>query len=71
MPDSKNLWPEFEAKKIRNPKSILQEQALFLGERTGNILNAEVRTDTGGQNTIRHTFEIIAPLLNFVIIYFL
>lgn len=63
---SKNLWPDFEVGKIKNPKTILVEQANFLGEQTKNILNANVSTGTIGADskTIVNIFEIIAPMLD-------
>jgi len=65
MPDETNLWPEFTAEKISSPKALMQEQALFLGERTKNILRAEISSDSPNPGIIRHFFEIVAPSLKF------
>lgn len=60
---SKDLWPDFDASKIINPKTIIVEQANFLGDKTKNVITAEVRTG-GNNNQIVHSFDIVAPAMN-------
>ena len=59
--DTQNLWPDFTIDKIRSPKTILQEQADFLKDRTKGIVYGKVVTQTLTDNTISHIFRIIAP----------
>jgi hypothetical protein len=59
-----NLWPDFATDDIiRNPKTILREQASFLGKRTKNILTGNISTDSY-RNQFSHSFQIVAPNLN-------
>lgn len=61
---SNDLWPDLEAEKIRNPKTFLVEQANFLGEKTKNVLLAEVRSSGDIKKKILHSFDIVAPALS-------
>ncbi len=60
---SKDLWPDFEAEKIKNPKTVLVEQANLLGEKTKNVIIAEVRTAGDSSKNIIHSFDIVAPAM--------
>ena len=61
--ETQNLWPDFIIEKIRNPKSILKEQAGFLMKKTNNLLSLEVATHAN-VDKIYHSFIIVAPALN-------
>lgn len=61
---SNDLWPDFEAEQIKNPKSILVEQANFLGEKTKNVLLAEVKSRGEPTKKIIHSFDIVTPALS-------
>ena len=61
---SKDLWPDFDAEKIVNPKSLLVEQANFLGAKTKNVITADVRTTGNNNKQIVHYFDIVAPAMN-------
>ena len=59
-----NLWPDFTTDEIvRSPKTVLREQASFLGKRTKNILTGNIRTESY-RNQFSHSFQIVAPNLN-------
>jgi len=59
-----NLWPDFTSDEIvRSPKTILREQASFLGQRTKNILTGNISTGTY-RGQFSHNFQIVAPKLN-------
>src|SRR4051812_17454221 len=62
MPD---LWPADIAKTTTKPPvSILREQAALLGEKTKNLVKAEVRLDEDrGDNAFGYDFFIIGPAL--------
>ncbi len=64
---SENLWSKGFIKKVekKTPKTILKEQASFLGKETKNILTAEVHTKLNKEtNYFEHKFRIYAPLLS-------
>ena len=61
---STDLWPDFEAEKVKNPKSFLVEQANFLSEKTKNVLLAEVKSKGDITKKILHSFDIVAPALS-------
>lgn len=65
MENSTNLWPKFEISKIRTPKSILEEQASFLGERTKNLIKAEVRPANTNSSDLKFFFRISVPALDY------
>ena len=59
-----NLWPDFTTDAVvRSPKTVLREQASFLGKRTKNILTGNIRTESY-QGRFSHNFQIVAPNLN-------
>ncbi len=61
-----NLWPELTGvPKQKPPVTILKEQAVFLGQRTKNILVGEVRpADKDTTDNLAFTFSIVAPALS-------
>ena len=60
-----NLWPDSVSKeKWASPVSLLREQARFLGERTRNLVTAEVGTASVEDETFLYHFYIVAPTLN-------
>lgn len=66
MSTKENLWPEFKPKKLISPKTLMIEQANFLGEATKNVIVGEVvsNAEIGKPNKLLHSFRIIAPALN-------
>ena len=61
---SKDLWPDFEAEKIKSPKTFLVEQANHLSEKTKNVLLADVKSSGDIKKKILHSFDIVAPALS-------
>lgn len=65
-----DLWPnDFGVVDIRTPASILREQASKLGEKTKNVVEAEVRESVtkpywANSGDFAYDFNILAPLLN-------
>lgn len=63
-----NLWPiDIRAtSKQLSPVAILKRQASLLGERTKNLVEAEVETKaTDHQKKLQHWFYLVAPALDF------
>jgi hypothetical protein len=59
-----DLWAEdISVSTLRPPVVILREQASLLGQKTKNIVTAEVRSSTDKKN-ITHSFFIVAPALD-------
>jgi hypothetical protein len=69
VPDSSaleiDLWPKtkFATDDIVTPVSILRRQAALLGEKTQQLVTAEVTTAATGSN-MEHSFRLVAPALN-------
>jgi hypothetical protein len=61
---SNDLWPDFEAEKVENPKSFLVEQANFLSKKTKNVLVGDVKSAGDIKKKIVHSFDILAPALS-------
>jgi len=61
-----DLWPNFEKlPKFRAPAQILREQAELLGEKTGNVIRAEVLPlKVRDEGRLLFGFSLIAPALN-------
>jgi hypothetical protein len=61
-----DLWPqeEFGALGELPPVTILREQATHLGERTHNLVEAQVRTTAPSADHFLHHFELVAPALD-------
>jgi len=63
-----DLWPNDIAPTIEQvpPVTILKQQAALLGQRTKNVIEGDVETETAdSQRLLRHTFYLVAPALNF------
>ena|SRR5689334_13433918 len=64
---SQDLWPEDIGSPIdlTAPVNILKEQAALLGDKTHNIVEAEVKTEfVDHDSALRHYFYLVAPALN-------
>lgn len=61
-----DLWPAniTDTTVIDSPLSILREQARLLGEKTKNLVKAEVSQGTAENQKFVHHFYIVAPTLN-------
>jgi len=64
-----DLWPDDigHVSKISTPATILKEQASLLGQKTGNLILAEVvllEQDFGRSEEFNYAFLIVAPTLN-------
>lgn len=58
-----DLWPtDIAVATLITPKAILQQQASLLGQKTGNLVEAEVVTSSGN-NMITHSVFLVAPAL--------
>lgn len=61
-----DLWPDeiAVADEPTPPITILKQQALLLGRKTKNLVEAEVITEvTDFQRLLRHTFCLVAPVV--------
>ncbi len=59
----RDLWPsDIGIASLVTPVTILREQAALLGEKTGNLVQAEVKTSSSGQ-VVTHSFNLIAPAM--------
>ena len=64
-----NLWPDDIAvsNDLKTPVTILRQQATLLGEKTQNLVVAEVSTTveelSAGGNRFMHRFNVVAPAL--------
>lgn len=61
-----DLWPSsFGAPATRAPVVILREQAALLSEKTGNVIEGEVQTQSSpADGTFRHWFNLRVPALD-------
>jgi hypothetical protein len=60
-----DLWPDNIAdSKLTTPITVLKEQATLLGEKTKQLVTAEVVTQTTG-NLFVHSFYLMAPTLKY------
>ena len=65
--NSSDLWPaDFGTPNVRLPVVILREQAALLGRKTGNLVEAEVRTNPGAVSPkdLEYRFFLVAPALD-------
>jgi hypothetical protein len=60
-----DLWPraKFATDDIVTPVSILRRQAALLGEKTQQLVTAEVSSAATGSQ-MEHSFRLVAPALN-------
>ena len=60
----RDLWPaDIGVATLITPVSILREQAALLGEKTSNLVQAEVKTTSEGAR-VMHSFYLVAPAMN-------
>jgi hypothetical protein len=63
-----DFWPddigETGEPELRTPVALLREQAVALGEKTKNVVTAEVESGTDG-DTFVHTLYLAAPSINY------
>jgi hypothetical protein len=64
--EPEDLWPKkMHRSTLKAPVAILREQASILGERTRNVVTAEVRPYRSQQSTkLFFAFNLVAPALN-------
>jgi hypothetical protein len=63
-----DLWPAdiATAEEVVAPVTILRQQASLLGQRTKNLIEAVVETEsTNHERVMRHTFTLVVPALSF------
>ena len=59
-----DLWPEdIQTVRVKAPVTILKEQAAFLGQRTKNVVTAEVVLRQGVTTAFRFSFYIVGPAI--------
>ncbi len=60
-----DLWPEgIETNRVKSPVTILREQGSLLGQKTKNLVQAEVMEASGQHNEFVYSFFIVAPALS-------
>jgi hypothetical protein len=60
-----DLWPDTIGEDLeKSPVSILREQASLLGQKTKNIVQAEVSIGPAEEDEFAHTFQIVAPAMS-------
>ena len=60
-----DLWPEnLGEQQLDSPVSIMREQAKLLGDKTSNLIKAEVRAGSMDNGHFVYHFYIVAPTLN-------
>ena len=66
MATTQDMWGELETEslKVRTPVSILKEQAALIGQKTKNILEAEVRTESPNGPNFRIVLDFVVPSLD-------
>ena len=74
MSNIKDLWPEMELKALPTPVTILKQQAVYLGQKTKNIVTAKIQSNIDESDSlslkginnskIQHRFLLVAPVLN-------
>ncbi len=64
--NQRDLWPSDISvlPDIPTPLSILREKASLLGEKTNNLVEAEVRSHGNKSDQFVHTFFLVAPALD-------
>jgi hypothetical protein len=69
METSTNLWPDFTKAVTRSPKTVLKEQANFLGEKTKNVVVAKVESTSSlsieSKQYFTHSFNLFVPSLKY------
>jgi hypothetical protein len=60
-----DFWPDdIGESEMRTPVALLREQAVALGEKTKNVVTAEVESSTDGGMFV-HTLYVAAPSINY------
>lgn len=59
-----DLWPDIEQSNVVPPLAILREQAAALGNKTGHLLEGEVKTRIDEAGSLIHSFYVVAPTLD-------
>lgn len=60
-----DLWPdELDDATVRAPVTLLREQAVLLGKKTSNLIEAEVELGSNVDGNFTYHFFIVAPTLN-------
>ncbi len=61
-----DLWPSEIATlpSIQTPITILKEQSSLLGQKTNNLVEAEVKSNDAGNGRVAISFNLVAPALN-------
>jgi hypothetical protein len=67
MATTTDFWGALDAKELiqRTPLSILREQAALLGEKTGNLVEAQVSRDTYGPEFVLALNLVVPGLDNY------
>jgi hypothetical protein len=63
MATQPDLWGDIQVAAIRTPAAILREQAALLGQKTQNVIEARVDTETYDKD-FHHYFRLIVPALD-------
>ena len=64
MMETRDLWGELpDADRTRSPQTLLAEQAVLLGQKTGNVLEGKMETKAAPSDQIWATLSIVAPSL--------
>src|SRR5271166_5136083 len=65
MAASTDLWGNIDTQEIkRTPLSILKEQAMLLGKKTRNVIEAKVETRPYSGGWLGHKLLLVAPVLD-------
>lgn len=60
-----DFWPDdIGQPDLRTPVALLREQATALGEKTRNVVTAEVESDSEGRDFV-HNLYLVAPALHY------
>ncbi len=68
------LWKGIDTSNVSSVKSVMQQQATYLGRITNNVVEAKLRTTLNvdetangfiDKPTVTYCFDIVAPLLNY------
>jgi hypothetical protein len=60
-----DFWPDdIGQSDLKTPVALLREQATALGEKTRNVVTAEVESDSEGRDFV-HNLYLVAPALHY------
>ncbi len=61
-----DLWPEtIGTVRVKSPVAILREQASLLGQKTQNLVQAQVKGGPADPRTFLYFFQIVVPALDY------